>query len=161
MIEQQLKVLRRIKELREERAFRLVHAKRLEVSQAEAVHMAAKSAVYQSEVTLPDREEAIFKPIIRQVVGFDDVETAKADIQVLQKDHTKLVDSAERAAHVKKRLEKQLAEAVEAHRKTMSERDKYVMLSDEIAAEMNIESDRREEVDIEDLLISPRRSSYD
>lgn len=158
---EQLKVLRRIKELREERAFRAVHAKRLEVMEAEAVHNTAKRAALQSEATLPAREDAIFKPIIRHVVGFDDVETAKADIQVLQKDHTKLVDSAERAAHVKKRLEKQLAEAIEAHRKTMSERDKYVMLSDEVASELKVEAAHREEVDIEDLLISPRRSSYD
>jgi hypothetical protein len=157
----QLKRLLRVKDLREEQAFRRVNAKRREVLEAEAALRNAWRAVRDSAATLPDREDAVFKPIIQRVVGFDDVEQAKANLQALQKEHTKFVDNAERAAHVEKRLQKQLAEAIAAHLHSISERDKYTTLTDEAVSRWRTQRDDREEVEIEDLLIGQHRKRHD
>ena len=84
---EQLKVLQRIKDLREGQALRLVNARRREVMEATAVLSTARNTVSQNETILPSREKAIFQPIIGQVVSFDDVEQAKADLQMLQHKH--------------------------------------------------------------------------
>ncbi len=157
---EQLKVLRRIKSLREERMLRELTAVRREVLDADAVLASAKNAVRQSEATFPEREQNVFKPIIKQIVGFEDVEEAKANLQELQKEHTKLVDSAERAAHVRKRLQKRLDDAIEAHRQSMRERDKYTTLTDEAVSRWRREMDYLEEVENEDILIG-RRGNFD
>jgi Type III secretion protein YscO len=158
---ERLKLLLRIKDLREEQALRRVNAKRREVLEAEAALREARRAVRESAATLPDREDAVFKPIIQRVVGFDDVEQAKANLRVLQREHTKFVDNAERTAHVEKRLQKQLAEAVVAHQHAIGERDKYATLTDEAVSQWRSELDYREEVEIEDLLIGQHRKRHD
>jgi hypothetical protein len=157
----QLKVLRRIKDLREQQALRLVNAKRRETMAAEAVLSDARKTVSQSAATLPTREDAIYRPILRQVVGFDDVEEAKANVQALQTSHSKLIDNAERAEHVRKRVQKQLDEAIAAHRKAIAEQDKYTILADEVTSEWRSRMDHQAELEIEDLLISRRSDSHD
>lgn len=158
---EQLKVLRRIKDLREQQALRLVIGKRREVMEATEVLSAARSAVSQSETTMPTREEAIFQPIIGQTVGFDDVDQAKADVQTLQKNHSMLMDNAERAEHVQKRVRKQLQEAIAAHRKALAQQDKYAILQEEVTSQWRSRMDQQAEIEIEDLLISQRSDEYD
>ena len=156
-----LKVLLRLKGLREEQTFRRVTAKRREVLDAEAVLHAARRAMRESEATLPTREDGVFQPILRRVVGFDDVDRAKANLQALQKEHGKFVDSAERAGHVEKRLQKQLVEAIKVHQQAIRQRDKYTTLTDEAATEHRQQFDYRDEVEVENQLIGKYRKSHD
>jgi hypothetical protein len=146
----QLKILLRVKELKEEKAFRAVNVKRREVAEALSTIEAARDKVREDAATLPAREDAIYQGIIGRVVDFDKIDEAKNRMQQLEKDHAKLVDSVERAVHVHARLEKELAATVASHRKTVKDRDKYMVLTDEVSSELRAQISHREEVEIED-----------
>jgi hypothetical protein len=155
----QLKVLLRIKELKEEQAFRVVHVKRREVADAASAIEIARENMRENVATLPSREDAIYLGIIGRVVGYDKIEEAKNEMVVLEREHAKLVDAVERAAHVHARLEKELTGAVEAHRKTTRDRDKYLVLIDEVGSEFRAQAAHREEAEIEDIFSTRRRRS--
>jgi hypothetical protein len=158
MIEQ-LKVLLRIKELKEEQASRLVHAKRREVIDAVTATETADEKVRGNAATLPAREDEIYRGIIGRVVEYDEIEEAKSEMQVMEREHAKLVDAMERATHVHARLEKELVEAVHVHRKATKDRDKYIVLTDEVSSELRIQTDYREEAEVEDLFGTRGRRS--
>jgi hypothetical protein len=155
----QLKILLRIKELKEEQAFRAVNRKRREVADALIAIDAAKKQEREDAAALPAREDAIYHPIIGHVVGYDRIEETKGKVQALEKEHAKLVDAVERATHVHARLTKQLAEATQVHRKTMIDRDKYIVLTDEVSTQNNNQVTQREETEIEDTFSGRRRRS--
>lgn len=150
MIEQ-LKVLLRVKELREERAFRALSARRREVAEALREIETTREIGRESAATLPAREDAIYRGIIGRVVDYGKIEDANGEMQVLEKQHAKLLDAIERAVHVHARLATQLAEAVQAHRKSVKDRDKYTVLTDEVASDLRAEAAHREENEIEDV----------
>jgi Type III secretion protein YscO len=155
----QLKVLLRIKELKEQQAFRAVHAKRHQVADAASAIEVAGEKVRENAATLPAREDAIYRGIIGRVVDYDKIEETNGEMLVLEREHAKLVDSEERATHVHARLEKELSEAVQAHRKTTKDRDKYILLTEEISSEFRAQTAHREESEVEDIFSSRRRKS--
>jgi GAF domain-containing protein len=156
---EQLKVLRRVKELREGRAFRALNAKRHEVMEARREIELARETVRENAAALPIREDAIYRGIIGRVIGYEKIEEANGEMQVLERQHAKLLDAVERAVHVHARLEKQLAEAVQAHRKAVKDRDKYVIVTDEVSAGLHAEAAHREEIEVEDIFGARRRRS--
>ena len=89
----QMKVLLRVKELKEQQAFRAMTAKRAQVAEAMAALEAARQHVRESAATLPAREDAIYKEIMRRVVDLDIIEETKGKVVVLEKQHAKLVDA--------------------------------------------------------------------
>lgn len=147
----QLAVLLRVKELKEEKAFRAVSAKRREVTEALSAIEAAREKERANAATLPAREEAIYRGILGRVVDFDTIDETKNQMQQLDREHAKLVDIVERAVHVHARLEKELAAAVTAHRKTVKDRDKYLTLTDEMRSELRAQAAYREETEIEEM----------
>jgi hypothetical protein len=155
----QLKVLLRIKELKEERAFRVVNLKRQEVAEARSTIEVAQQRVRENSKMMPAREDAIYRPIIGRVVAYEAIEETKGKVQALEKEHTKLVDAVERATHVHARLAKELSEAARVHRQSMINRDKYMLLTDQVGTELNIQSAHREETEIEDIFSTRRRRS--
>ena len=155
----QLKVLLRIKELKEEQAFRAVHVKRREVANAAAAIEMAREKVRDNAATLPAREDAIYRGIIGRVVNYDAIEDAKNEMVEIEREHAKLVDTVERATHVHARIEKELAGVVEAHRKATRERDKYDVLTEEVGSEFRAQAALREESEIEDIFSTRRRRS--
>jgi hypothetical protein len=155
----QLKVLLRIKELKEQQAFRVVHAKRREVADAVAAVEIAGEKVRENAATLPAREDAIYRGIIGRVVDYDKIEETNGEMLVLEREHAKLVDAVERATHVHARLEKELTEAVQAHRKTAKDRDKYTVLTEEVSSQFRARTALREESEAEDIFSSRRRRS--
>lgn len=156
MIEQ-LKLLLRLKELKEDRALRAVSTKRIEVSAALAELDRAKGHVRDSERTLPEREDAIYEPIIGRVIDHDKIEETKGLLWQLENQHAKLVDASERAVHVHARLDRQLKDAVAAHRQSMKERDKYSLLTGTIGDEVRGQAAYRDEIEIEDMFSSRSR----
>jgi type III secretion system (T3SS) protein YscO len=155
----QLRVLLRVKELKEEQAFRAVHIKRREVSEAAAAIELAREKVRENAATLPAREDAIYRGIIGRVVDYDEIEDAKNEMVEIEREHARLVDTVERATHVHARLERELAGVVEAHRKAARERDKYDVLTEEVGSEVRAQAAHREEIEIEDIFSTRRRRS--
>ena len=153
----QMKVLLRIKELKEEQAFRNMTTKRAQVAEALARLEEAREVVRESAATMPAREDAIYREIIKKVVDLDIIEETKGKVVQLEKQHAKLVDAQERAHHVHVNLEKELAEAIQAWRNTVKARDKYVILTDELGAEVRAQLDHREESEVEDLFATRKR----
>jgi len=153
----QISVLLRVKQLKEEQAFRAMNAKRQQVAEAKAVVDAALARMEESAATLPAREDAIYAEILRQVVGLTAIEEAKAKVVALEKEHGKLVDAHERAVHIHAKLVDELQAALQAYRKTIKDRDKYVILTDQLRAELDAQLSQREEVEIEDIFSTRRR----
>ena len=152
-----MKVLLRIKELKEEQAFRAMTAKRAQVAEAMAALEAARLCVRESAATLPAREDAIYKEIMRRVVDLDIIEETKGKVVVLEKQHAKLVDAQERAHHIHDRLDKELQETIQTWRNTVKGRDKYMILTDELGAAFRAQVEAREEVEVEDIFSTRRR----
>ncbi len=153
----QITVLLRVKQLKEEQAFRTMNAKRQQVAEAKAVVDAARIRMEKSAATLPAREDAIYEEILRRVVGLTAIDEAKARVVTLEKEHARLVDAHERAVHIHAKLDQELQAAVQAYRKTLKDRDKYVILTDELRAEHNAQLSQREETEIEDIFSTRRR----
>ena len=64
----QMKVLLRVKELKQDQAFRAMQAKRVQVAQAKAATERARAAVEESRRTYAAREDAIYAEILGTVV---------------------------------------------------------------------------------------------
>jgi hypothetical protein len=154
---ERLNVLLRIKELKEERALRAVIVKQREVAEALSALESARNVAQKDAATLPSREDAIYHPIIGHVVSYDAIEDTKTKVQLLEKGHAKLVDAFERAAHVHARLKQQLTEAIQVHHKTVIDRDKYIVLNEEVTTENNVKLAYREEVEFEDIFNTRHR----
>lgn len=155
----QLKVLLRVKEVKEQQALRALNAKRRQLAEAKLAVETARAQMRASAATLSAREDAIYHTIMSHVVGLDEIEETKGRVQQLEAEHGKLVDAVERAIHVRDRLEKELADLIEVYRKTVKDRDKYVVLTNELAAELNAKAAERDEIEVEDLFGSRRRRS--
>ena len=152
-----VKTLLRVKQLKEDQAFRALTAKQAQVRQGEEDVARANQAIAESKASLPAREAAIWTRVIGRVVELADVDEVKADVKALEDAHGRLVDAGERAAHVLARLKTELAACVEAHRQATRNKDKYVVLRDEMVAEWQAEVDAKEENEVEDLFATRRR----
>jgi len=152
-----LKVLLRVKELKERQVFRALAAKRSQVGQAKAAIEIAREHMRTSSETLPEREDTIYRMIMSRIVDLDEVDETKGKVQHLEAEHRKLVDAVERAIHVHARLEKELLAVAEAYRNSIKERDKYVALTEELQAEKRAEVAHRDEAEVEDLFGNRRR----
>ena len=91
------------------------------------------------------------------MVGLTAIDEAKARVVALEKEHAKLVDAHERAVHLHAKLTEELQVAVQAYRKTVKDRDKYVILTDQLRAEHEAQLAQREETEIEDIFSTRRR----
>lgn len=156
-MKKQIEMLLRVKQLKEEQAFRQVNVKRQQLTVARRQLEAAEEAIRASAEALPAREAAIWAEVMRRIIALTDIDTVKARIKALQDAHQRLVDAGARARHVLARAEKELADALEAHRHALRARDKYVVLRDDVVAEFLALLDHKEEAEIEDLFSSPRR----
>lgn len=153
----QIKTLLRVKQLKEEQAFRTVNVKRQQVVVARQQLQAAEQAIAASAAELPAKEAAVWAEIMRRVIALDDIDTVKLKIKSLQDAHQRLVDAGARARHVLARAETELSEAVAAHKQALKTRDKYIVLRDDAVAEFQALQDQKEEAEVEDLFSTPRR----
>jgi hypothetical protein len=153
----QMKMLLRVKQLKEEQAFRQVNIKRAQVAQARQQLEAAEAAIRASAAALPEQEAAIWAEVMRRVIALPTIDTVKARVKALQDAHLRLVDAGARARHVLARVEKELSEAIDMHRAAVRTRDKYVVLRDEVVAEWRNLQDQKEEAEVEDLFSTPRK----
>jgi len=153
----QLTILRRVKELKEERALIAVHVKREEAARAAAAADEARRREQESKTTLPKREDKIYDEIIGRVVDCDTIEETKARVLNLEKEHSRLIDAKERTEHVKARLDTELDAALREHRQAVKNKDKYVILTDELDREDAQRMIYKEEIEVEDLFSTSRR----
>lgn len=153
----QIKVLLRVKQLREEQAFRTLQLKRGQMADAEARVARAHAAVVESARTLPAREDAIYAELIGKVVEPDAFDEARAKVAELEKAHARLKDEEERARHILARAQEELDAAVRAHNAALKARDKYNIITDELVREALAIVDAKEEVEIEDLFSRARK----
>lgn len=154
----QLKILLRVKQLKETQALRAMQKKRQEVVEAARVVEAKQAIVEDSARTLEARQDAVYDEILRRVIDVGDIDEAKGKVLRLESDHQLLIDDAERARHVKARLERELDEATVAYRKAVKDREKYDILAESVTAEIAAELGLAEENEIEDLFSRKRKA---
>jgi hypothetical protein len=152
----QMKVLLRIKELKEERALRAMQAKRQQFVAAQQQRIGAEAAVAESAATMPGRETAIYAEILGEVVDQGEIDRIKGRIVQLEKEHNALKDVAERCRHVEHRLEGELEALTLAFRFAQKKRDKFRIVTDELVEADAAEAEHKEEVEVEDLFSRAR-----
>jgi hypothetical protein len=153
----QLKTLLRVKELKQEQAFRAMQAKRSEVDEAQQQTERARFAVQESASTLGQRKDAVYADVLGAVVGMRDLDETRDKIVRLDQEHVALKDAMERAAHVQHRLEQELESAALHHRKAVKATDKYAIISEELVREADEQAILTEEMEIEELFAKPGR----
>jgi hypothetical protein len=153
----QMIVLLRVKELKQDQAFRAMRAKRTELEEATLVTQQADARVRESEATLEAREDAIYAEVLGQVVDLGGVDETRGKVVQLEKDHERLKDALERAAHVQARLEAEYEKVYDHYRQCLKVRDKYVIITDEMKKEVEETANAKEETEVEDLYTRPRQ----
>lgn len=154
-----MRTLLRIKNLKLDQALGVMQAKRQEVAMAQAARAAAKARLDESARTYARREDAVYAPILRRVVDHDGIEATRGRVVQLEKEHAALGDVHERARHVLARLEVELETATKAYFAALRVRDKFVLMIDEMLAEAARTTESREEAEIEELFVRPRRKA--
>ncbi|MEL6337526.1 MAG: YscO family type III secretion system apparatus protein [Pseudomonadota bacterium] len=147
----QLRTLRRIKKMREEKAMAAFLAARDSVRAAEALRDRAQAAVDESALTLRDREQACFTPILGKPVEQADIDEAKHNAAEVEAEHQRLIDRVARAEHVIVERKQAMEEARIAHKQAEQAVDKVDILIEEEMAEVTREAEAKEEVELEDL----------
>lgn len=150
MIEK-FKTLLRVKTLREERLFSELQVKRQQVADANEALARAEEVVRESERTLPEREEAIYREVYGKVIDLLEVDDVKGQVVDLEKAHERLKDKRERALHVRDRLVDELQAIKDDYQKAIRERDKYTIITDGLIQEAIVLAEHQEEMEIEDL----------
>ena len=120
--------LLRVKILKEERLFRDLQVKRWQVAEAAEAARHAERIVKESEETLPEREEAIYRKVYGKVVNLPGIDDLKNEVADLEKVHQRLRDKMDRAVHVLDRLEDELASAKLNYEQAARKRDKYSIM---------------------------------
>lgn len=154
----QLRILLRVKQLKESQALRAMQKKRQDVIDATRVVEEKQAIVDQSARTLEARQDAVYQEILGRIIDIGDIDEAKGKVLRLEADHQVLIDDAERARHVKARLERELEEATIAYRKAVKDREKYDILAESVTAEIAAEQGLAEENEIEDLFSRKRKA---
>ena len=145
------KTLLRVKTLREERLFSELQVKRQQVADANEALARAEEVVRESEMTLPEREEAIYREVYGKVIDLLEVDDVKGRVVDLEKAHERLKDKRERAVHVRDRLVDELQVIKDDYQKAIRERDKYTIITDGLIQEAVALAEHQEEMEIEDL----------
>lgn len=152
----QMKVLLRVKELKQDQAFRAMQLKRGQVEDATKATERARETVNESQRTIRSREDAIYDDVLGQVVDLDALDQTRGRVVRLEQDHQGLKDAMERNKHVQHRLEGELDTATTQYKSAVRVRDKYVIITDEMKAEIEAVATYKEEAEIEDLFSRPR-----
>lgn len=153
----QMIVLLRVKELKQDQAFRAMRAKRNQVEDAARATEQARALVEESAATLAAREDAIYAEVLGRVIDLGGVDEARGKVVQLEKEHQRLKDALERAAHIQARLESELEAAVELYRQCTKVHDKYIIITDEMKRELEEAVNVKEEAEVEDLYTRPRQ----
>jgi len=155
---QQMRTLLRLKELKEKDSLRVVNLRRQGLAAATEAAEQAAARVVASKAAFIRRENAVYEKVIGRVVDLIEIEEIKAKVVALEKQHEILIDESQRADHVKARAEVDLEAALAALRKSMKDKDKYVILTDDLKQIADDEASLREETEIEDLVGGRRKA---
>lgn len=153
----QMMTLLRVKELKQDQAFRTMRAKRSQVEEAKTETERAHVVVEESAATMPSREDAIYADVIGRVIDLNEIDETRGRVVQLEKDHARLKDTWERARHVEARLENELETATDVYKQSTKVRDKYAILTDTLKHEAEQIVEQREEAEVEDLFARPRK----
>lgn len=146
-----IRILIRVKRLREEKALAWVRSRQDAVAGAEQLVADAGAAVAENRRGRPAREAAIWDKVLKRVVTLPGIEAAEAEVLELDREHQRLVDRLARTEHTLEQRRRELAEAQAAHRRAMQEIDKYELLREELQTEADAAAAYAEEVELEDL----------
>ena len=153
----QLRVLLRVKTLKEEQALRDMQAKRRQVQDGQTAVARARAVEAESRATLEAREDAVYDGVIGRVINLDALDDTRAAVVSIEKDHARLSDAVERSVHVLARLDKELEAGVALHRTAAKVRDKYTLLLDDVRERHDTAAARAEENEVEELFGTRRK----
>lgn len=145
------KVLARVKATREDAALRFLTSKREELRRAHEIEKQRSIAVQDSEVTLTDRENAIYQPIMKQTVSSQAIDETKDKVTQLQKDHERLQDELEMSVQQCLRLSNEEENARRAYQAAQRVREKYDMMLSDMTHEHSVIAESKEEAEVEEL----------
>ena len=152
----QFRMLREVKTLRQDKAMRALEAARRALSEAEERAEALSRLVEESAASLPDRERALFAPILGKAISTEDVDEVKTRVLALIEEHQRLSDRRDRARDHVRRCHERLSAARVELRKREAECEKIDTLLDKMWRGAQDALTAREEAEIEDVFSRPR-----
>ncbi len=153
----QMRVLLKVKTLKEEQALRALQSKRREVEEGHGVVNRARGEVAASAATLDAREDAIYAGVLGRVVDRDAIEDTRGAVVDLEKRHGQLTDAVERAVHVLHRLEEEARASAAAHRSATRVKDKYTFLTDDLRDKAEAAATLAEDGEVEEMFGNRRQ----
>lgn len=153
----QLKVLLRVKTLKEEQALRALQAKRRQVEEGRAAEQRARAVEEASRATLGSREDAIYDGIIGKIVSPEALDDTRSAVVTLEQDHARLTDATERAVHVLARLNTELDSSSAAFRFAAKVKDKYTLVLGDACEKADAAASLAEENEVEELFGGRRK----
>ena len=145
-----MSALQKIKVVREDSALGRLRDKRLKLQQADQVLQERSRAVRESEATLAERENALFKEILKRIVDTDSIEQVKEKVQRLHSYHQQLQIDLEISLQQTARLTQEVEGAVEQYRIAQTKRVKFDDITDDARREGRRHEEEREEADRDD-----------
>lgn len=154
----QFRTLGKVKQLREDKALRALEKARAALTEAKSRASELEQEVARSAASLPERERAVYRPVLNRTVTMPDLDDAKVKVLALITDHRAVCDRRDRALEYVIRCEKRLEEARLHLRQRQAETEKIGTLLNEMLETADAEAIAQEEAEIEDLFARPQRS---
>lgn len=152
----QFRMLQKVKRLREDKALRALEKARSVLREAEARRDQLAEELAASRRTLPDRERAVYTPVLGERIGMQRIEEAVQDVLVLRETHHRLADRHDRAGDAVVRARQKLDAARRELRMRQQEVEKIDTVTDDMVWAVEAEGVAREELEIEDAFSRPR-----
>lgn len=152
----QFRMLQKVKRLREDKALRALEKARTALREAETRRERLARELAESRQTLPDRERALYAPVLGQTVSMGRIDDAAQDVLALREGHHRLADRHDRAGDAVVRAQQKLEAARRDLRMRQQEVEKIDTVTDDMVWTLEAESVAREELEIEDAFSRPR-----
>ncbi|WP_068310269.1 type III secretion system stalk subunit SctO [Polycladidibacter hongkongensis] len=155
----QIKKLHLVKTLKEQKALRALNDERAKLELAEKALREKQQIAQKERVQLPERQDALFREVLRQIISSEKLEEVKEKARLLEAEVKRLEDAAERAAYVVDKTRKNVEEARVEYQKALRVRDKYGKISEDLIAQSLLAAEASEEQEVEEQFSGRRQDT--
>lgn len=152
-----LKMLLKVKKLKEAEALKLMQMQRVKEREARSAADRSRIVVEQNAATLEPRSDALYAEIIGKTVDLTCLDELKLRLVAMEKDHDRLKDKLQRDELAHEKADSALKLAVRDHDERVRASRKYLILTDDLMGTIIRGIEHAEEAETEDRVARGRR----
>ena len=152
-----LKLLLKVKKLKEAEALKLMQMKRVKEREAKSAAERSRIIAEESAATLEPRGDALYAEIMGKTIDLGCLDDLKLRLVAMQKDHDRLKDKLQRDELAHEKADSALQLAIRDHDERVRATQKYEILTDDLIAVQMRRQEHAEEAEIEDRVIRGAR----